>query len=85
MNLDYKKDFLTTQAINLFNKKKDGDEEDRDGTVLKFKPDRFDFINEFTTRGVQYHFHHPAEHTIDGRMFDMEMHIVHKLMYVQKN
>lgn len=27
---------------------------------------------------VQYHFHAPSEHTIDGRHFPMEMHMVHK-------
>jgi carbonic anhydrase len=27
---------------------------------------------------VQYHFHHPSEHTLDGRRFPMEMHLVHR-------
>jgi carbonic anhydrase len=27
---------------------------------------------------VQYHFHHPSEHTLDGRRFPMEMHMVHR-------
>lgn len=27
---------------------------------------------------VQYHFHAPSEHTIDGRHYPMEMHMVHK-------
>jgi len=27
---------------------------------------------------LQYHFHHPSEHTIDGRAFEMEAHFVHK-------
>ena len=26
---------------------------------------------------VQLHFHAPSEHTIDGKYFDLEMHIVH--------
>lgn len=26
---------------------------------------------------VQFHFHAPAEHTIDGKEFDLEMHLVH--------
>jgi carbonic anhydrase len=42
-------------------------------------------ITNFTMRGMQFHFHHPSEHTIDGQEFDLELHIVHKLMYVQKN
>jgi carbonic anhydrase len=27
---------------------------------------------------VQFHFHSPSEHTIDGKSFPMEMHLVHK-------
>lgn len=38
-----------------------------------------------TVRGIQFHFHSPSEHTVNGRRFDLELHIVHKLMYVQKN
>ncbi len=25
----------------------------------------------------QFHFHHPSEHTLDGQLFEMEMHLVH--------
>jgi carbonic anhydrase len=27
---------------------------------------------------LQFHFHHPSEHTVDGASFDMECHFVHK-------
>jgi carbonic anhydrase len=27
---------------------------------------------------VQLHFHHPSEHTLDGRAFPLEMHLVHR-------
>lgn len=39
----------------------------------------------YVTRGVQFHFHSPSEHTIDGKEFELELHIVHKLMYTQKD
>ena len=26
---------------------------------------------------AQFHFHAPSEHTIDGKYYDLEMHIVH--------
>ncbi len=29
-------------------------------------------------RLVQFHFHSPSEHTVEGRQFPMEMHLVHK-------
>jgi carbonic anhydrase len=39
-------------------------------SVLDLEGERF--------RLVQYHFHAPSEHTLDGRRFPMEMHVVHQ-------
>lgn len=37
------------------------------------------FVFEGTTYALkQFHFHVPSEHTIDGRAYDAEMHLVHK-------
>ena len=36
-----------------------------DGTEATFVP-------------LQFHFHAPSEHTVNGRYYDLEMHIVHK-------
>src|SRR5579859_3767318 len=33
--------------------------------------------NEIQYNLVQFHFHHPSEHTIDGQSFAMELHFVH--------
>ena len=43
----------------------------------------FDAGNAVVIRGeryelVQFHFHHPAEERIDGRSFDMSLHLVHR-------
>jgi carbonic anhydrase len=35
-----------------------------DGTSIELQP-------------VQFHMHAPSEHTIDGRSYDLEVHIVH--------
>lgn len=32
-----------------------------------------------TLRGAQLHFHAPSEHSIDGKLLDLEMHILHVL------
>lgn len=36
-------------------------------------------IDSATLYGLQYHFHAPSEHSINGRLLDLEMHIVHAL------
>ncbi len=35
-------------------------------------------IGEMKYDLVQFHFHHPSEHLLDGQAFDMEAHFVHK-------
>lgn len=34
--------------------------------------------NEITYNLLQFHFHHPSEHIIEGEQVDMEIHLVHK-------
>lgn len=36
-------------------------------------------IDSATLYGLQYHFHAPSEHSINGQLLDLEMHIVHAL------
>ena len=36
-------------------------------------------IERATLHGLQAHFHAPSEHTIDGKLLDLEMHVVHQL------
>jgi len=35
-------------------------------------------INGATYELLQFHFHHPSEHLLSGKAFDMELHFVHK-------
>ena len=35
-------------------------------------------VGDETFALLQYHFHSPSEHTVDGKIFPMEMHLVHK-------
>src|SRR5258707_7472124 len=34
--------------------------------------------NEIEYKLIQFHFHHPSEHTIDGKVFALELHFVHQ-------
>jgi carbonic anhydrase len=34
----------------------------------------------YTYKAHHLHFHGPSEHKIDGRYYDLEMHIVHELI-----
>ena len=36
-------------------------------------------IKEATLFGLQAHFHAPSEHSVNGKLLDLEMHVVHEL------
>lgn len=57
-------------AMNVFN----------NGHTIQVNYDAGSFItyNEIQYQLVQFHFHHPSEHTINGEFFPMELHFVHK-------
>jgi len=40
------------------------------GSFVQLDGKRYDLL--------QFHFHHPSEHQVDGRPYSMEMHFVHK-------
>jgi carbonic anhydrase len=56
-------------ALNIFN----------NGHTIQVNYDAGSSItyNETTYKLLQFHFHHPSEHTINGKQADMEIHFVH--------
>ena len=48
---------------------------DLDGGSLETKFANF----SHSADSLQFHIHAPAEHTIDGKLYDLELHIVHKV------
>lgn len=63
VGLDNEKDFFSTDVLQVFEK----------------DPSKHAALSKFTTKALQFHFHNPGEHTIDGEEFDLELHIVHTL------
>ncbi|MDX2076866.1 MAG: carbonic anhydrase family protein [bacterium] len=59
-----------TTALNIFN----------NGHTIEVAVDAGSFItyNEIQYDLLQFHFHTPSEHTVDGEAADMEVHFVHK-------
>ncbi len=45
---------------------------------VKYPPGSMMSINGQSFELVQFHFHAPSEYTIEGKRFDMEVHLVHK-------
>ncbi|PNH02191.1 Carbonic anhydrase [Tetrabaena socialis] len=49
------------------------------GTMqVNFPPGNMSFIGDMELELLQFHFHAPSEHAMDGRRFAMEAHLVHK-------
>lgn len=45
---------------------------------VNYDPGSFLRIGDTRYELLQYHFHHPSEHTVDGRRFPLELHLVHR-------
>ena len=45
---------------------------------VNYEPGSFATIDGEKYQLVQFHFHSPSEHTVSGKFYDMEMHLVHK-------
>jgi carbonic anhydrase len=45
---------------------------------VNVEPGSFAMIDGMKYELVQFHFHSPSEHTVKGKFYDMEMHLVHK-------
>jgi len=65
IKFDYK-----PSALNIFNNGHTVQVNYDAGSSITFNETKFDLL--------QFHFHHPSEHTLDGKAFAMELHFVHK-------
>lgn len=48
------------------------------GHTIQMDPTRTIVVDDVTYTLLQYHFHSPSEHTVNGKQYDMEAHFVHK-------
>ena len=65
IKFDYK-----PSALNIFNNGHTVQVNYDAGSSITFNETKYDLL--------QFHFHHPSEHTLDGKAFAMELHFVHK-------
>ncbi len=66
---DIKFDYLPS-ALNIFNNGHTIQVKYDAGSSITFNETRYDLL--------QFHFHHPSEHTLNGETFAMELHFVHQ-------
>lgn len=45
---------------------------------IKYQPGSFIECDREIFELLQFHFHHPSEHSINGKLYDMELHFVHR-------
>lgn len=45
---------------------------------VNFQPGNLAFIDDMELELLQFHFHAPSEHAMDGKRYAMEVHLVHK-------
>ncbi len=57
-------------ALNIFNNGHTVQVNYDAGSSITFNETQYDLL--------QFHFHHPSEHTLDGKAFAMELHFVHR-------
>jgi carbonic anhydrase len=46
--------------------------------MVKYEPGSFLTVGDHRYELTQFHFHHPSEEHINGKVFDMEIHLVHE-------
>ncbi|MCA9032574.1 MAG: carbonic anhydrase family protein, partial [Planctomycetaceae bacterium] len=61
------------EKLNFFNNGHTLEEEEEENEAVSFA-----VFDGHEVALKQFHFHSPSEHTVDGKPYDMEMHLVHK-------
>lgn len=45
---------------------------------MNFQPGNLAYIDDMELELLQFHFHAPSEHAMDGKRYAMEVHLVHR-------